>query len=219
MVKTQKRYYLCNTRSGYFPINRRLHRGKERGYVHLWTGENTVTDLHISLERERETGYVHPWNLIWYYLCNMRSGYFPINRSLHRDSKRERWREQERERLCPSVKQCKHRNSTISVIQDLDISLSIGDCIEREREAMSICEMVKAQKLYYVCIMRSGYFPINRSLHWENKWERESKRGREREWADRLSGHFILKYVLIYYFCVHCILVTSSDNFVCGGWG
>ena len=44
---------------------------------------------------------------------------------------------------------------TISIIQDLDVSLSIGDCIERgrerarereqerEREAMSICELVK----------------------------------------------------------------------------
>ena len=30
----------------------------------------------------------------------------------------------------------KQRNGTISVIQDLHISLSIGDCIERERERM-----------------------------------------------------------------------------------
>ena len=56
----------------------------------------------------------------WYYLRNTRSAYFP--------------RERERERLCPSVKQCKHRNGTISIIQDLHISLSIGDCIERERK-------------------------------------------------------------------------------------
>ena len=34
----------------------------------------------------------------------------------------------------------------MSIIQDLHISLLIGDCIEREREAMSICEMVITQK-------------------------------------------------------------------------
>ena len=36
----------------------------------------------------------------WYYLCNMRSAYLPINRRL----KREREQKRERERLCPSVK-------------------------------------------------------------------------------------------------------------------
>ena len=34
MVKTQKWYYLHNMRSAYFPIDRRLHRERERGYVH-----------------------------------------------------------------------------------------------------------------------------------------------------------------------------------------
>ena len=74
------------------------------------------------------------------------------------------WRE--RERLCPSMKQCKHRNSTISIMQDLHISLSIGDCMERdrerEREAMSICKMVKTQKWYYLHNRRSAYFPRER---------------------------------------------------------
>ena len=35
---------------------------------------------------------------------------------------------------------------------------------EIEREAMSICEMVKTQKWYYHCNTRSGYFPINREI-------------------------------------------------------
>ena len=35
-----------------------------------------------------------------YYLHNMRSAYFPIDRGLHRERERPR----ERERLCPSVK-------------------------------------------------------------------------------------------------------------------
>ena len=30
MVKTQKQYYLCNIRSAYFSIDRRLHRERER---------------------------------------------------------------------------------------------------------------------------------------------------------------------------------------------
>ena len=83
---------------------------------------------------------------------------------------REREREREsRERLCPSVKWWKHRNGTISIIQDLLISLLIGDCIDREREsegerareqkAMSIHETVKKQKPYYLRNMRSAYFP------------------------------------------------------------
>ena len=105
----------------------------------------------------------------------MRSGYFLINRWLQR----ERGREQESEREGGYVhlwKQWKHRNSTISVIWDLDISLSIGDCIERE--AMSISEMVKTWKWYYLHNMRSGYFLINRWLQRER--EGESKRVRER---------------------------------------
>ena len=107
----------------------------------------------------------------------MRSAYFPIDRRLHREREREREREkrererererekQERERLCPSVKWWKHGNGTISVIWDLHISLLIGDCIEIEREAMSICEMVKTQKWYYLHHTRSAYFPINTRLH------------------------------------------------------
>ena len=59
MVKTQKWYYLCNMRSGYFPINRRLHREREAMSI----GEMVKTQK-------------------WYYLHNMTSGYFPINRQL-----------------------------------------------------------------------------------------------------------------------------------------
>ena len=51
----------------------------------------------------------------------------------------------------------------------------IGDCLEREREAMSLHEMVKTQKWYYLHNMRSAYFPIDRRLH------RERERARERE--------------------------------------
>ena len=45
-----------------------------------------------------------------YYLCNMKSAYFPINRKWHRERERERERERarvresKRERLCPSEK-------------------------------------------------------------------------------------------------------------------
>ena len=62
----------------------------------------------------------------------------------------------------------------MSVIRDLHISLSIGDCRERERarpskrEAMSICEAVKTQKWYYLRNTRSAYFPRERealSIH------------------------------------------------------
>ena len=50
----------------------------------------------------------------------------------------------------------------MSIIQDLHISLLIGDCIERE--AMSICEMVKTWKQYYVHNTRSAYFPREREI-------------------------------------------------------
>ena len=63
-------------------------------------------------------------------------------------------------------------------------SLSIGDCVKRERvrdkrEAMSICEMVKTQKLYYLCNMKSAYFTIDRKLHREREQARDSKRERD----------------------------------------
>ena len=38
-----------------------------------------------------------------YYLHNMRSAYFPIDRGLHRERERERERPRARERLCPSM--------------------------------------------------------------------------------------------------------------------
>ena len=50
--------------------------------------------------------------------------------------------------------------------------------IARESKAMSICETVQTQKQYYLCHMRSGYFPINRILHRERKRERATERER-----------------------------------------
>ena len=46
---------------------------------------------------------------------------------------------------------------------------------------MSICEMVKTQKQYYLHNMRSAYFPIDRRLHRE--------RGREQEKRERGYVH------------------------------
>ena len=39
---------------------------------------------------------------------------------------------------------------------------------------MSICEMVKTQKCYYLRNMRSAYFPISRRLHRERQRVREA---------------------------------------------
>ena len=47
---------------------------------------------------------------------------------------------------------------------------------EREREAMSIHEMVKTQKWYYVHYTRSAYFPNDRRLYGEREQERERER-------------------------------------------
>ena len=44
--------------------------------------------------------------------------------------------------------------------------------------------MVKTQKQYYLCNMRSVYFPINRinrRLHRERETKRETKREKERQ--------------------------------------
>ena len=136
-VQTQKWYYLCNMRSAYFPINRRLHRQREREAMSIC-----------------ETVKTHKW----YCLHNRRSGYFPIIRTLHREREREgerervRERARQRERLCPYMKWWKHRNSTIYIIQDLDISLSIGNCIEqmRERESKQERERAKERERGYV---------------------------------------------------------------------
>ena len=125
----------------------------------------------------------------WYYICHMRSAYFPINRRLHR----ERAREREREKPYPSVKQCKHRNSTISVIWDMHISLSIGDCIEREREAISIHKTMQTQKQYYLHNMRSAYFPINRRLCRESVQEGERLYSSVKLWKHRNSTISIIQ--------------------------
>ena len=53
-MQTQKWYYLHNTRSAYFPINRRLCREsvqeREIGYVHPLNSENTETVLYPEYE-------------------------------------------------------------------------------------------------------------------------------------------------------------------------
>ena len=64
----------------------------------------------------------------------------------------------------------------------MHISLSIGHNIEGERESKrERCEMVKTGKWYYVCNMRSAYFPINGKLHREGKREREQETERATE--------------------------------------
>ena len=70
MVKTQKWYYLHNTRSAYFPVGRRLH------------SEREAMSICEMVKTQKQ-----------YYLHNMRSAYFPIDRRLHRE------REQEREAM------------------------------------------------------------------------------------------------------------------------
>ena len=67
----------------------------------------------------------------WYYLHDMRSAYFPINRRLHRENKRESKREKAMS-LCETVKTQKwyYVHNTRSAF-----SLSIGDCVKRERES------------------------------------------------------------------------------------
>ena len=164
MVKTEIWYYLCNTRSGYFPITRHLY--IEREIERARESEREAMSICETMQTQKQ-----------YYLHNTRFAYFPINRRLCRESVRER------DRLCPSVKLWTHRNSTISIIQDLHISLPIADCMEREskreREAMSIHQMVKTQKQYYLHHMRSGYFPINRRLHRQRESREKSKRERE----------------------------------------
>ena len=171
-------------RSAYFPIDRGLHRERERlcPSVKWWKhGNGTISiiwDLHISL--------------------------------LIGDC---RERARERERLCPSMKWWKHRNCTISVIWDLHISLSIGKCIESEserkqegeREAMSICETVKTQKWYYLCNMRSAYFPIDRGLHRERAREREKLCPSMKWWKHRNCAISIIQDLHISLLIGECI--------------
>ena len=116
MVKTQKWYYLHNMRSAYFPINRRLHRE---------TASESEREKEQEREREAMSICVTVKTQKSYYLHNMTSAYLPINRRLHREKKRE----------AMSIHEIvKHRNCTFSLIQDLHISLCIGNCIEKERE-------------------------------------------------------------------------------------
>ena len=66
--------------SGYFPINRRLHRERE------WEREREreAMSIHETVKRQK-----------WYYIHNMRYAYFPINRRLHWESKWDRERDSE----------------------------------------------------------------------------------------------------------------------------
>ena len=107
-----------------------------------------------QIERERERCEMVK-SQKWYYLCNMRSAYFPFNRRLHRERKRERDREREQE----------------------------GER-EKERERLKErerCETVKIQKWYYLCNMISAYFPISMILHRERAREREREREKDRD--------------------------------------
>ena len=107
-------------------------------------------------QREREQGRLEIVKTEkWYYLHNMRSAYFPFNKPLHREKEREQERETERE-------------------------TEIGRERDKKRETER-CEMVKTQKQYYLCNMRSAYFPINRRLHRDRARKRERARVTERE--------------------------------------
>ena len=74
MVKTQKRYYLHNTRSAYFPVNRRLHRVRERERERPKEIERVPMSIHEMVKKQKQ-----------YYICNMRSAYIPIDSRLHRE--------------------------------------------------------------------------------------------------------------------------------------
>ena len=101
-VKTEKWYYLCNTRSAYFPIDRRLHRERDthRGERERERERERQRERGRERERERKAMSIHETvkTQKQYYLHNKRSAYFPFDRGLHRESKRERGR------LCPSMK-------------------------------------------------------------------------------------------------------------------
>ena len=113
----------------------------------------TIENQNECFNWEREAMSICEMVKTWkgYYLHNMGSAHFPINRRLHR----------ERERLCPSVKWWKHRNGTISIIWDLHVSLSIGDCIEgeREQERERLCPSMKWWK------HRNGAISVICDLH------------------------------------------------------
>ena len=138
-VKTEKWYYLDNMWSAYFPIDRRLHRG--RG----------------GRERARERERLCPSVKLWKH----RNGTTSIIHYLHISlSMWERERARERERLHPSVKQWKHRNGTISIICYLHISLLMGDCTQRER----LCSSMKQWKLRNGTISIICYLHISLSI-------------------------------------------------------
>ena len=57
---------------------------------------------------------------------------------------------------------------------------------ERERDRKrERCKMVKTQKWYYLCNMRSAYFHTNRILHRERERERQLQKETERRDRDR----------------------------------
>ena len=88
-VKTQKLYYLHNTRSAYFPINRRLHRDRVRERQRERETERereVVREQETERERKKEAMSIREMVKTQNqdYLHNTRSAYFPINRRLHR---------------------------------------------------------------------------------------------------------------------------------------
>ena len=79
--------------------------------------------IHESVKTEKQ-----------YYLHNMGSAYFPIDRGLHRERLRERPRA--RERLCPSMSNGENTEMVLSPSYEICIfPYSIGDCMCVEKES------------------------------------------------------------------------------------
>ena len=102
-METRKWYYIRNMRSAYFPINSRLHRERKRETDRDRQSERQRERV-IKRERDvhRERGEMVKTHK-QYYVRNMTSTYFLINRRLHREREREKKncvceRERERER-------------------------------------------------------------------------------------------------------------------------
>ena len=51
MVKIQRQYYLCNIKSAYLPVNRRLHREREQERM-----RETERERKREKDRKRERG-------------------------------------------------------------------------------------------------------------------------------------------------------------------
>ena len=82
MVNTQKWYYIQIKRSACFPINGTLHGEREKPSMREREG---VRERKRERQSERKAMSMHEKVKTQqkYYLHNMRSAYFPINRELH----------------------------------------------------------------------------------------------------------------------------------------